>query len=135
MRLERVRASLFRHDLAEQAADRLEQHKMVAVNGGDSVLLQRVCDGGKPRLDFTESQCERRRSHAVGRKSSSVRTNSPVASTWGQCPTGSSFSRAWSNPASSREPAIGRGSNVPWTTKEGGSGKRDAVSFSLGRRS
>ena len=39
MRLERVRASPFRHDLAEQAADGLEQHEAIPVNGGRSVLL------------------------------------------------------------------------------------------------
>src|SRR2546423_7839502 len=83
MRLERVRAGLFRDDLAEQAADGLEQHEAIPVSGGRSVLLQRLRDGGKPRLDFTESQCGRRRSHAVRKKSSSVRVNSAGASACG----------------------------------------------------
>src|SRR6267378_3753427 len=135
VRLERVGARVFRYDLAEQPPDGLEQHKAIAVRGPHAVLLQRFGDRRKSRLDFAEGQRERRWSHAFGRKSSSARTNSVVASTWGQCPTGISFNRALSNAASSREPAIGRGSNVPCRIKEGGRGTRDAVSVSVARRS
>src|SRR5467141_1996517 len=94
VRLERVGARVFRYDLAEQPPDGLEQHKAIAVRGPRAVLLQRFGDRRKSRLDFAERERESRRAHALGRKSSSARTNSVVASTWGQCPTGNSFSPA-----------------------------------------
>jgi hypothetical protein len=52
--LERVRAGLFRHDLAEQPPDGLEQHEAIAVGGGRAVPVQRLGDRGKARRDFRE---------------------------------------------------------------------------------
>src|SRR6266550_1563415 len=133
--LERIRAGAFRHNLLEQPSNGFQQYEAIAVSDRRAVLVERLGDCRKPWLDLAEGERERRRSHALGRKSSRVRTNSAVASTCGQCPTGSSFSRALTKAASSRDAAIGSGSNVPCTTREGGRGTRDAVSLSLGRRS
>jgi hypothetical protein len=52
--LERIRARFFRHDLAEQPPDGLEQHEAIPVRGGRAVLLQRLGDRRKARRDFRE---------------------------------------------------------------------------------
>src|SRR6266446_1943833 len=113
VRLESVGARVRRDDLAQQPANGLEQHETIAVGRGRALLLQRLGNRRKPWCDLAKRERKGSRSHALGRKSSSARAKSFVASTWGQCPTGSSTSRACSSVASSREPALGSGSNVP----------------------
>jgi hypothetical protein len=54
MCLERVRTGLFRHDLAEQPPDGLEQHEAIPVRSDRAALLQRLGDRGKARRDFRE---------------------------------------------------------------------------------
>ncbi|PYP96905.1 MAG: hypothetical protein DMD38_07140 [Gemmatimonadetes bacterium] len=54
VRFERVRPGV-PHDLAEQPADRLEQHEPIAVGGRRAFLLERLGNGGKPgRRDRAE---------------------------------------------------------------------------------
>src|SRR2546428_2991192 len=136
VRLQRICARRVGDDAPQQSTHGLEQQEAVALHRIHVILPQWLCDqrkllGG----ELSKDEAERRGSHDEGRNSARARTNSGVASTCGQCPTGSSTSLACSRPASSREPAIGIGSNVPWMTRDAGRGMRDASSRSCGRRS
>src|SRR5258706_2654148 len=116
--LERISAGAFGHNLLEQPPNWFQQYEAIAVGDRRAVLLERLGDGRKSWLDLGEGERERRRSHALGRNSSRLRTNSAVASACGQCPVGSSFSRALSSAASSRDSAIWGGSSLPCTIPE-----------------
>src|SRR5258708_23746507 len=136
VRPQRIRARRVRHDAPQQSTNRLEQHEAVALHRIDVVPPQYLCNQRKLLgRELRKDEAERRGSDDEGRNSSRTRTNSCVASTCGQCPTGSSIRLACSRLASSREPVIGIGSNVPWTTRDAGRGMRDASSRSCGRRS
>ena len=55
MSFERVGPRALGRQLAQQPADRLEQHKPVPVRGRRAVLVQGLGDSGKPgRCDFPE---------------------------------------------------------------------------------
>ena len=116
--LERVGSCSLRRDLAQQTADRLEQHEAIAIGRREGIALKYLGNRRKPIAgEVGERELEGCTSHCFGRNPSSARTNASVASTWGQCPTGSSMSWASRICASSREPAIEMGSKVPWRIK------------------
>src|SRR5258706_6345009 len=104
--LECIWARVFRNDLPEQPPNWFQQYEAIAVGDRRAVLLERLGDGRKSWLDLGEGERERRRSHALGRNSSRVRTNSAVASTCGQFPVRIALKPALGKAASSRHPAI-----------------------------
>ena len=76
VRLERIGTGRFRDDLAQQTADRFQQHEAIAIARCRAVLLQGFRNRGKtPRRDVPEGQSERGRPHCLGKKSSNARTN------------------------------------------------------------
>jgi hypothetical protein len=92
----------------------LEQGKLIAVSLDRAGSVHCLVDRWKLDIgEVAKDVAEWSGSHVFGRNSSSARTKSSVASTCGQCPTGSSMGVAPSSVASSRDPAIGIGSKMP----------------------